>query len=204
VESDDRRFVFLRVSNTRQKDTVYFRGIAAAIANPKTIEALVYYLLKKDLTQFNVRAKPQTNEQLSQKIKSLMGFERFWFEMLNSPEDEFGTTNKKWEQSIFVSTSTLLSKYKGYHSNAEKYQPLQTSQVIEAVKKVCPSAITGVRELVEIYPGGRKEQQRGIRLPRLDVARRDFSTYLGHDIGWADEEEPAEIADDVSVTEDTE
>lgn len=206
VESDDRRFVFLRVSNTRQKDTVYFSGIAAAIANPKIISALLYYLLKKDLTQFNVRAKPQTTEQLSQKIKSLQGFERFWFELLNSPEAEFGTTNKKWEQSIFVSTSTLLSKYKGYHPNTEKYQPLQTSQVLEAVKRVCPSAKTGIREFVEIY-SGKKEQQRGIRLPSLDVARNDFSNYLGHDIAWEDEEEPEEpedFTDDVSVTEDTE
>ena len=202
VESDDRRFVFLRVSSTRQKDTVYFSGVASAIANPKIISALLYYLLKKDLTQFNVRAKPQTTEQLSQKIKSLMGFERFWFEVLNSPEGTFGS-NKKWEQSIFVSTSTLLSKYKGYHSNAEKYQPLQISQVLEAVKKVCPNAKTGIREFVEIY-SGKKEQQRGIRLPSLDVARSDFSTYLGHDMVWEDEEEPEEITDDVSVTEDTE
>jgi len=201
VESDDRRFVFLRVSNARQKDTVYFSRIAAAIANPKIISALLYYLLKKDLTQFNVRAKPQTTEQLSQKIKSLQGFERFWYEVLSNPERYFNKHNA-WDQSVFIATPELIAKYRGYNENSEKYQPLQTSQVLEAVNRVCPSAVTGIREQVKTYSG--KEQQRGIRLPSLDVARNEFSTYLGHDIAWEDEEEPEEITDDVSVIEDTE
>jgi len=206
VESDDRRFVFLRVSNKRQKDTVYFSGIAAAIANPKIISALLYYLLKKNLAQFNVRVKPQTDEQLLQKIKSLQGFDRFWYEVLSTPERYFDKSNV-WNQSTFISTTNLIGKYKGYNESSDRYQPLQSSQVLEAVKRICPSAVTGIRDFVEIYTGGKKEQQRGIRLPSLDVARNDFSTYLGHDIAWEDEEEPEqpeEFTDDVSVTEDTE
>ncbi len=186
VESDDRRFVFVRVSDARQQDTVYFRAIATAISNPNTIKALVYYLKSKDITKFEVRAKPKTNEQISQKIKSLQGFDRFWYEVLCTGDLKgMGNTSKPWITSIFAPSIELLDNYKGYNKAAEKYQPLQASQIQEAITRACPSAITGVRESVTDM-GKRVFQRRGIRLPSLNVARKDFGTYIGESLVWDD------------------
>ena len=71
IEKDDRRFVFLRVSSKHKQDTTYFAAIAAAIANPVIMAAVLYYLGRKDISEFNVRVRPVTSENLSQKLKSL-------------------------------------------------------------------------------------------------------------------------------------
>ncbi|MEY4351711.1 MAG: hypothetical protein RL078_1790 [Bacteroidota bacterium] len=201
VESDDRRFVFLRVSDYRQKDTVYFSGIAKAIADPKTISAILYYLTKKDLSQFNVRDKPQTTEQLSQKIKSLQGFERFWYEVLSNTDQHKLELFDEWQQSIFISTASLIYKYKLFNTGSERYQPLQSSQILETIKRLCPSAQTGVRETVTT--NDKNEQLRGVRLPKLAVARDEFSAYLGQVIAW-DEIDGSDDASDVVVSGESE
>ena len=198
VEADDRRFVFLRVSNVHQQDTKYFSTIAAAISNPDTIKSLIYYLKRKDISKFNVRVKPKTTEQRSQKIKSLQGFERFWYEVLCTCDLEgTGRSPNSWTASIFIITIKLLENYKNYNKAAEKYQTLQESQVVETIKKICPTAKTGIRELTPTHRG--KEQRRGIRLPSLNDARTDFDTYIGESLVWDD----VETTQDSLVSEDT-
>jgi len=91
-----------------------------------------------------------------------------------------------------------MNAYREYNKGAEKYQPIQATYITGAVKRVCPNAITNVREMVTSAYG--QTQMRGIRLPSLDIARRDFSVYLGHDIAW----ENADDADDADDAEDAE
>ena len=182
-EQDDRRFVFLRVSDIHRQDTRYFSGIAAAIANPGTIKALLYYLQRKDLASFNVRAKPQTNEQQAQKIKSLQGFERYWYEVLCT--GNFSLTDSrdyKWGPSTFIATKDLMDKYKEHNKNAERYQTLQASQIKAKVAALCPSAKVGIREKSRDHRG--ETQVRGARVPTLDLARKEFSDYLGEALTW--------------------
>jgi hypothetical protein len=186
VEPDDRRFVFIRVSDVHQQDTRYFSAIAKAIADAKTIKSLIYYLQSRDLSNFNVRSKPITNEQLSQKIKSLQGFERFWYEVLCSGNIKSEQNNALlWNDTLFVSTTYLVKSFKEYHKAAEKYQPLQESQVLETLKKICPKVKTGIRELV-VTNYSNKEQRRGVRLPCIQDARQDFCKYIGHEISWGE------------------
>jgi hypothetical protein len=199
VEADDRRFVFLRVSNVHQQDTQYFSTIASAISNPETIKALIYYLKRKDITKFNVRVKPKSTEQLSQKIKSLQGFERFWYEVLCTGDLKgMGKTSDPWTESIFISTNNLLENYKEFNKAAEKYQPLQVSQIQDTIKRVCPKAKTGIRESFTDWQK-KVHQRRGMRLPSLNEARTDFGTYIGESLVWDD----VEPAHDSLVSEDT-
>lgn len=180
VEQDDRRFVFLRVSDIHQQDTRYFSGVAAAISNPDAIKALLYYLQRKDLSDFNVRAKPQTNEQQAQKIKSLQGFERYWYEVLTtgSKSGKSGWS-PDWSNRVFMPTGELLEAYRNHQKNAEKYQTVQESQILQRIKTICPSAVTGVRDK-DRYENVR----RGISLPALEVARTEFADYLGEALTW--------------------
>ena len=199
VESDDRRFVFVRVSVTRQQDTVYFRAVANAISKPDTIKALVYYLKRKDISKFEVRVKPKTTEQLSQKIKSLQGFERFWYEVLCSG-DLKGSDRQTdpWTKGKFISTNNLLDNYREFNKSAEKYHALQVSQIHETLKRICPKVQTGIRESFTDWQK-KIHQRRGIRLPDLNEARTDFGTYIGESLEW----EVDEPAQDSAVSEDT-
>ena len=183
VEQDDRRFVFLRVSDIHRQDTRYFSGIAAAISNPDAIKALLYYLQRKDLSDFNVRAKPRTSEQQTQKIKSLQGFERYWYEVLCV--GNFSLTDARdciWGPSIFIPTKDLMEKYKEHNKNAERYQTLQASQIKAKLEVLCPSADVSAREKVLDHRGG--TTVRGARVPNLSVARTEFADYLGEALIW--------------------
>lgn len=84
VEQDDRRFAFFRVSDSKQQNTEYFRTIVAAINDDLVMSALMHELKSRDLIKFDVRRKPSGAEHMKQKIKSLQGFDRYWFEVLGS------------------------------------------------------------------------------------------------------------------------
>ena len=190
VEQDDRRFVFLRVSEIHRQDTKYFAGIAAAIANPGTIKALLYDLQRKDLSGFNVRAKPRTNEQQAQKIKSLQGFERFWYEVLCMGNFVFNDEDDRgkyvWHQSIFIPTSELMKTYKENNKNAERYQSNQMSQIWAKVTVMCPSAMVGIRGKWKNFRG--ETTVLGTRLHPLEVAKQEFADYLGEVLTWESDE----------------
>ena len=184
VERDDRRFLFLRLSEARKQDTTYFSAVSAAINHPDTLNALVYYLQRKDISGFNVRVKPKTDEQMTQKLRSLQGFERFWYEVLTSADLAGGScVSDTWTADVFVSTSSLLSSYRDFDKNAQRHQTVQEAQVADTIRRICPSAKRG-RETASTKGPHAQRQRRGFRFPAIKIARDEFSTYLGCDLGW--------------------
>ncbi len=189
VERDDRRFAFFRVSDRRQQDTAYFSMVVDAITDPAILGALVYYLGRKDLTSFNVRAKPQSEEHQKQKLMSLQGFERYWYEVLLSGSlsgigESVSLDITQWSSAIFVPTSTVLGHYTAFNRNAQRHQTVQSQQVGEALRRLCPSAISD-RQEVKGYAGASSGRRvRGFQLPSLEIARREFSSAMKADIDW--------------------
>ena len=188
IELDDRRFVFLRVSDSKQQDTAYFGGIAAAINDPATIGALVYYLLRKNLSSFDVRRKPDTSEHLSQKLKSLQGFDRFWYEVLetgflNGTGKDFVLQDDEWTESVFVPTSVLVDRYKEFNKTAQRHQTVQTAEVAAAIQKLCPSAQPD-RQMWKPPGVTTGSQKRGLKLPDLATDRSEFERALGGKVDW--------------------
>lgn len=183
VDKDDRRFLFLRVSDKYQSDLKYFENLYKLIADGTQLNALVDYLLKLDINTFNVRQRPKTEEHLSQKLQSLNGFERYWYEVLQSETLSTGdvfNNNEKWEDSIFVSTQSLIAQYKGFNKNAERFSPVQANNINTAIEKLCPSA-SKARSSVN------GTQTRGYQLPAIRTARREFESYIGGKLIWGDE-----------------
>lgn len=184
VERDDRRFLFLRLSAARQQDTAYFSTVTAAINDPVSLGGLAYYLQRKDLSGFNVRAKPKTHEQATQKLRSLQGFERYWYEVLTTADLRGGRhASDTWTTEVFVATSSLLLSYGEFDKNGQRHQTVQEAQVAETIRRICPSAKRR-RESVETNYRHTQGQKRGFRLPAIKTARDEFSTYLGCDLDW--------------------
>ncbi|MFM7026033.1 MAG: primase-helicase family protein [Limnohabitans sp.] len=188
IELDDRRFVFLRVSDVKQQDTTYFGEIVAAINDPTTISALLYYLQRKNLNSFDVRRKPNTSEHLSQKLKSLQGFDRFWYEVLetgylNGTGKDFALQDDQWNTAVFVPTSVLVDRYKEFNKTAQRHQTVQAAEVAAAIQKLCPSAQPD-RQIWKPPGVAAGSQKRGLNLPDLATARSEFERVIGGKVPW--------------------
>ena len=185
IELDDRRFVFLRVSEKRKGDHEYFKKLYTAINDPTTLEAFADFLATMNITNFNFRAKPNTSELTKQKIKSLKGFGRYWHEVLCLSDlcvhSDSGAA-LEWQDAQFVSTKTLMDNYRLHQSKARNFDVMQNTEVTNGIKKWCPYAVDGRKSL-------NKTQRRGYQLPSLDDARVAFEVAIGGKIDWGDDAE---------------
>jgi len=188
VEMDDRRFVFLRVSDLHMQDTTYFAQLAAAVQDPSQIGAFVHHLKHKDLSSFEVRKKPKSNEHLLQKLKSLLGFERYWYEVLLTGDFQAGviqfSNGVSWTEQTFISTSELITHYTRFNRNAQRHQTVQSADVVIAVQKLCPST-SPKRQICQQGNLAKKSQKRGLQLPDLATARAEFEQVVGGVIQWS-------------------
>ena len=172
--------MFLRVSDKYQGDLKYFEGLHKEIASGTQLAAMVHDLLGLDLTTFNVRERPKTQEHLSQKLQSLEGFDRYWHELLQSGIlDISGYPNylSVWQASVFISTQCLIDRYRATNKNAERYNTVQTNTINVLLNKLCPSALQVRFSLSGV-------QQRGYQLPAIQIARREFESYIGALLDW--------------------
>jgi len=69
LDPDDRRFFVLRVSEKRKEDHVYFEQLKNELKN-SGLEALLYDLLNEDLTGFNPRRFPSSQNSFEIKMRS--------------------------------------------------------------------------------------------------------------------------------------
>lgn len=182
VEADDRRFVFFHVSDRRQEDAGYWKQVHQAINDPAVISAMVYDLERYDLTNFDVRQRPRNEAHMDQKLRSLTGFDRYWYEVLQSGDfgnGAFPDPSGDWSGPCFVSTKGLLSGCKDHERGQRLFQPRQERDVHEAVRRLCPSASAGRTTKTG-------KQERGQSLPPLATARLEFAAALGGTVKWDD------------------
>jgi hypothetical protein len=160
----------------------------SAIEDRATIGALVYYLRRRDLATFDVRKKPNTMAYLNQRLKSLDGFDRFWYEVLqtghlNGTGQEVFNSDDEWFVARFVPSAVLVDRYKEFNRSAQKYQTVQTSEVTASVQRLCPSASTD-RQIYKAPGLASAGQRRGLKLPDLATARADFERVIGGKVPW--------------------
>lgn len=180
VDADDRRFVFLRVAEARKGDFPYWSKLHAAIEDPAGISAMAHHLTNLDLTSFNVRDRPKTGEHMGQKLRSLTGFSRYWYEVLQTgdfrPGDGYYPL-EPWRDGRFVSTATMTIGWKAYSGAVRQFTPPQEGEIHEALSRLCPSANKTRKQINGC-------QHRGHDLPALPDARAEFEKIMGGKIEW--------------------
>jgi hypothetical protein len=175
VDADDRRFLFLRVSDFKAQNDEYYKLIRDAFKNQETIGAFLHHLQKRDISTFKYRQRPKTSEHTSQKIQSLHGFERWWFEELTNPLIIPAWTKNPKER--FIASKILINSYRESDRNSDRYSTIQLNQISMILKKLCPS-MSLTRASID------NELKRGYKVPKLDIARREFEQYIGSEIDW--------------------
>jgi len=184
VDKDDRRFLFIRLSSVHKQDQIYFDAVNDALDDNAVIAAMMNDLANLDLTGFNIRKRPLTEEHLSQRLQSLSGFERYWYEVLQSGMLDRST---EWDKPRFISTKYLTDNFKDYDKNAGRYNPIQQQHIASTLKLICPSAIQARKKLNNI-------QERGYDLPDIKLARKEFEMMLGTSVEWEALEDVAAVA----------
>jgi hypothetical protein len=182
IERDDRRFLFLRVVDSQKCNTAYFSLLHRQISDPLVISAMLYDLINLDISSFDIRRRPATNEHLNQKLQSLAGFERFWFEILQSGclTGSDISSFDEWVDVRFVPTHTLIGNFKNYDKHSERYGTFQSRAIATHLEKYCPSAKSTRGK------SSHSKQVRGYDLPSLQVARAEFQRAIGGEIDWGD------------------
>ena len=183
IEGDDRRSLFIRVSASRQNDHRYFAQLSAALNDTAVIGAMLHDLMKIDLSSFNVRSRPLTREHDKQKMLSLTGFDRYWYEVLclgkfmQVCDYSASQFSKEWISGEFASSNSLLQGFKAFDRNSERYQTVQVTEVASTLKRLCPS-------LKKDRANFNGKHLRGFKLPPLDVARSEFETAFSVQLEW--------------------
>lgn len=181
VDKDDRRFLFIRLSSVHKQDQIYFDAVNDALDDDAAIAAMMHDLVNLDLTGFNIRKRPLTEEHLSQRLQSLSGFERYWYEVLQSG---LFSGLIEWDKPRFISTKNLTEYYKDYDKNADRYSPIQEQQIASILRTICPSA----KKYRKTSLG---KPERGYELPDITLARKEFETMLGTFVVWDELDEVA-------------
>lgn len=82
IDESERRYHILRIPLNKKKHPEYFESLAELVENPEFHQALLYYLMNRDLTNFDVRDYPKNDELFEQKIRSLNHQSLFWLQTL--------------------------------------------------------------------------------------------------------------------------
>jgi hypothetical protein len=175
TDPDDRRDFTLRVAESRKGDHDFWDDLNHEIKNGGAA-AMAADLLEMDLSDFNVRDKPNTKELLEQKLLSLEPIARWWHDCIS--HGVINDDDDRWPE--FVSTVDAVEGIMDV-AGGRVYRKPGPRNVVQEMKKLCPSAKQWQKQSM----GSR---HRGLILPPLEDARTEFEQYLDGTIEWQDDQ----------------
>ena len=129
------------MSDVYQGDHDYFSQVGAALSDDHVIAGMVHYLMHVDLTGFNVRIRPITQENWQQKLLSLQGFDRYWFEVLMTETfDQSLFSSTSWRDGQFIGTHSIMQGFQAFDKRSQRFTPTVSKEIADAISRLCPSA----------------------------------------------------------------
>jgi hypothetical protein len=176
----ERRFFVLDVSNNKRQDSEYFRQLADHMQNKGGREALLHYLQCIDLSNWNVRAVPQTEALAKQKIWTFDPMQEWWFTKLDS--GSIMPDVPHWLEE--VECNDLTDDYLEYTRNYGVVRRGNSTKLGRFLLSVCPQMVrTQVIRIDETEENGKQEFNRRrpyvYRFPSFETCRYEWEQKMG-------------------------
>lgn len=180
ANKQERRFFVLGINEKRQGDIQYFKEIITQMHKQNGLQAMLYDLLKLDITKYDLRQFEQTDALFEQKIHSMPTYILYWYEKLQ----EGRLLPSSWQ--------TDYTDYSDWHTIKSEDQYKDYLEFSDSMKERYPlSPILFGRFLNEFCSGIiRKQASSGKRIrifPDLNHCRKDFEKQYKYTIPWGDE-----------------
>jgi hypothetical protein len=160
--NDARRFCVLDVAPHRAGDHLYFKNLYAEMENGG-LEAMLYDLLNRDISGFNVANFPRTNALADQQMRTLKGFDKWWSDALSAGELPHSASRETNSVEVCgqITTKDLFSSYSEFCRQ-------------EGVRKLARNTF------------GKKMREIATFVPRVSV-QVDTKRVAGFDVGSLDQ-----------------
>lgn len=171
---EERRFFVLEVNDRHIQDTDYFKNIWDQMNNGGR-EAMLYDLLKEDISGIDLRTAPKTAALIDQIKNSGKPHEKWWIECLYSGENQ--KKSGQWFESLLV--EQVYDEYIEFCKSTEpNKKKLLKSEFGKQLKELC-KGIYKERE----SSGDRKNFY---RFPSLEECRSLLEEKIGFQFEWDD------------------
>jgi hypothetical protein len=185
---EERRFFVLDISDKHQQDHQYFRAILDQMNNGG-LEAMLYDLLRMDISGVNLRTFKQTEGLFEQKLYGMDTVEKYWFERLKEgtlrPIQQAELANYStysvggWTGEVFIADQ--YADYLTFADRLKDRHPLCEQQFGLKLRKLCK----GIQKRRTRDGEGRVT----IRLfPTLEECRAEFCELVKLNIEWDEED----------------
>ncbi len=187
--SDDRRFVFLDVSEAHKQDHPYFRAIHDEMNNGG-VEALHQELLGVDISDWHPRQRPKPRYGVDVKIRSLDLVGQWWFEVLESGVIASGdlfpaTPGYPWATEPNVPKDMIVASVETFARKQPRREWVpDRGTLFKRLQNLC-SGITKTRPKDRCGHGARSHCY---VFPALDECRRSFEKAINCEglIDWSE------------------
>lgn len=193
--ADERRYFIIDVGDAMMQNGAYFAAIQKQMDNGGR-EALLHFLLTRDLAGFDVRKFPKTEALQEQKVLSMSPEEQWWFEKLN----EGALTQDGWKPQ--VAKIDLQRDYLAYCERQRIMRRVSPTALGKFLKRVLPDVYPQTyQRMAEVSFMDRfgqetykKQKTWFYGFPDLKRARDHFDDRFGGPYPWPDVEDFEEEA----------
>ncbi len=169
MDHDDRRVVVLDVAEVRKEDEGYFAALARELEAGGTA-ALLYELLREDLTGWHPRQRPAKSTGFDIKLKSASGVAQWWHECLVNEVNETppaGGGEGQWDDNPPI--QCLHEHYRKWCERLGRKYVESLHGFTRELRRLVPHAVTN-------RPGG--SGKRCYKLGSLALCREAFARYF--------------------------
>lgn len=204
--ADERRYFIVDVGDSKMQNGAYFAAIQREMDSGGR-EALLHFLMTRDLSGFEVRNFPKTDALREQKVLSMSPEEQWWFEKLN----DGNLTGDGWTGE--VAKSDLQRDYISYTERQRIMRRVSPTALGKFLKKALPSlwprTFQRMADVSSMDKYGHEHLRRAkvwfYEFPSLKEAREHFDERFGGPYPWPDvdtlepevEAKQGEMGDDI-------
>ena len=154
---EERRFNTRQIPNHKQQNHRYFKAIIDQMYHNGGIEAMVYDMLKMDISGINLKTFKKTAALLDQSMCSMDVFHKYWLERLIDGELLSGNQSSVYSdfRSVWgsVSTNALYDDYLSFSEKMKERYPKSNTQFGIALHTIYGESLVKKRQSMDKSTG---------------------------------------------------